>query len=195
MKKRMDYGAMIFDLDGTLVDSIHALTYCTNKSLERFGLGPLSEEQMMTIVGDGYKMQMRRSLAACKDTDPAHYEAILPVYMEIFGENCNYQMHAYEGIGELLAFAREKGMKLAVVSNKPHAQAVKTVEYVFGTDAFDTVVGEQEGIPKKPDPRGALEAAKEMGVAPENCLYFGDTNIESPWDMIRILSGKAEENH
>lgn len=183
----------------------------------------------MTIVGDGYKMQMRRSLAACKDTDPAHYEAILPVYMEIFGENCNYQMHAYEGIGELLAFAREKGMKLAVVSNKPHAQAVKTVEYVFGTDAFDTVVGEREGIPKKPDPRGALEAAKEMGVAPENCLYFGDTNtdmetgrnagmdtvgvlwgfrgreelaafapaylIESPWDMIRILSGKAEENH
>ena len=142
MKKRMDYGAMIFDLDGTLVNSIHALTYCTNKSLERFGLGPLSEEQMMTIVGDGYKMQMRRSLAACKDTDPAHYEAILPVYMEIFGENCNYQMHAYEGIGELLAFAREKGMKLAVVSNKPHAQAVKTVEYVFGTDAFDTVVGE-----------------------------------------------------
>ena len=77
----------------------------------------------MTIVGDGYKMQMRRSLAACKDTDPAHYEAILPVYMEIFGENCNYQMHAYEGIGELLAFAREKGMKLAVVSNKPHAPA------------------------------------------------------------------------
>ena len=136
MKKRMDYGAMIFDLDGTLVNSIHALTYCTNKSLERFGLGPLSEEQMMTIVGDGYKMQMRRSLAACKDTDPAHYEAILPVYMEIFGENCNYQMHAYEGIGELLAFAREKGMKLAVVSNKPHAQAVKTVEYVFGTDVF-----------------------------------------------------------
>ena len=65
MKKRMDYGAMIFDLDGTLVNSIHALTYCTNKSLERFGLGPLSEEQMMTIVGDGYKMQMRRSLAAC----------------------------------------------------------------------------------------------------------------------------------
>ena len=90
----------------------------------------------MTIVGDGYKMQMRRSLAACKDTDPAHYEAILPVYMEIFGENCNYQMHAYEGIRELLAFAREKGMKLAVVSNKPHAQAVKTVEYVFGTDAL-----------------------------------------------------------
>ena len=143
MKKRMDYGAMIFDLDGTLVNSIHALTYCTNKSLERFGLGPLSEEQMMTIVGDGYKMQMRRSLAACKDTDPAHYEAILPVYMEIFGENCNYQMHAYEGIGELLAFAREKGMKLAVVSNKPHAQAVKSVEFVLGTVAFDTVVGER----------------------------------------------------
>ena len=54
--------AVIFDLDGTLVNSIHALTYCTNLSLEKFGLGPLTEGQMMTIVGDGYKMQMKRSL-------------------------------------------------------------------------------------------------------------------------------------
>lgn len=108
----------------------------------------------------------------------------LPVYMEIFGENCNYQMHAYEGIGELLAFAREKGMKLAVVSNKPHAQAVKTVEYVFGTDVFDTVVGEREGIPKKPDPRGALEAAKEMGVAPKTvCISEIPTRIWKQEEM------------
>ena len=126
----------------------------------------------MTIVGDGYKMQMRRSLAACKDTDPAHYEAILPVYMEIFGENCNYQMHAYEGIGELLAFARGKGDEAGRGLQQAPRQAVKTVEYVFGTDAFDTVVGEREGIPKKPDPRGALEAAKEMGVAPEKLSVF-----------------------
>ena len=80
----MKYKCLIFDLDGTLVNSIHALTYCTNLSLEKFGLGPLTEEQMMTIVGDGYKMQMKRSLAACGDTDEAHYEAILPVYMEYF---------------------------------------------------------------------------------------------------------------
>ena len=83
MKQLDDVKAVIFDLDGTLVNSIHALTYCTNLSLEKFGLGPLTEEQMMTIVGDGYKMQMKRSLAACGDTDEAHYEDPPCIYGDI----------------------------------------------------------------------------------------------------------------
>ena len=153
---RVKYKCLIFDLDGTLVNSIHALTYCTNQALARFGLGPLTEEQMKTIVGDGYRMQMRRSLLACGDRELTHYEAILPVYMEIFGRDCNYKMHAYDGISELLKEARKKGLKLAVVSNKPYAQAVATVEHVFGKGCFDQVIGEREGIPKKPDPTGAL---------------------------------------
>ena len=73
---------------------------------------------MMTIVGDGYKMQMKRSLAACGDTDEAHYEAILPVYMEIFGKYCNYEMHPYDGIVELTSKAKELGLKIAVVSEE-----------------------------------------------------------------------------
>ena len=174
----MKYQCLIFDLDGTLVNSIHALTYCTNQSLARFGLGPLSEEQMKTIVGDGYRMQMKRSLAAAGDREGIHYEEILPVYMEIFGKHCNYEMEAYEGIKELLSWARERGLKLAVVSNKPMAQAAATVEYVFGPGVFDTVIGESEGIPKKPDPAGALEAARRLGAGPEDCLYFGDTNTD-----------------
>ncbi len=178
MEADMKYKCLIFDLDGTLVNSIHALTYCTNLALEKFGLGPLTETQMKTIVGDGYKMQMKRSLAACGDTDEAHYEAILPVYMEIFGKYCNYEMQPYDGIMELTARAKELGLKIAVVSNKPDAQAKKTVEYVFGTNYFDTVIGEQEGVPKKPDPSGALKAAKLCGADPSECLYFGDTNTD-----------------
>ena len=99
----MNYKGCIFDLDGTLVNSIHALTYCTNTALERCGVEQrVSEEQMMTIVGDGYKTQMRRSLIACGDTELEHYEEILPIYMEVFAEHCLYEMHAYEGIPELL---------------------------------------------------------------------------------------------
>ena len=183
----MKYKCLIFDLDGTLVNSIHALTYCTNLALEKFGLGPLTETQMKTIVGDGYKMQMKRSLAACGDTDEAHYEAILPVYMEIFGKYCNYEMHPYDGIMELTARAKELGLKIAVVSNKPDAQAKKTVEYVFGTNYFDTVIGEQEGVPKKPDPAGVNRILEEFGCKPEECLYFGDTNT----DMQTGLNAKA----
>ena len=174
----MDYKCAVFDLDGTLVNSIHALTYCTNLALKQFQLGPLTEEQMMHIVGDGYKMQMRRSLLACGDAGLFHYEEILPVYMEIFAENCLYNLHAYEGIPGLLSYLRKRGMKLAVVSNKPHAQAVNTVEAVFGKGCFDAVIGEKEGIPKKPDPTGALTAAGSLGAKPEECLYFGDTNTD-----------------
>ena len=82
---------------------------------------------MKTIVGDGYKMQMKRSLAACGDTDEAHYEAILPVYMEIFGKYCNYEMQPYDGIMELTARAKELGLKIAVVSISRTLQAKKTV--------------------------------------------------------------------
>lgn len=174
----MEYKCAIFDLDGTLVNSIHALTYCTNLALERCKMGPVTEEQMMHIVGDGYKMQMRRSLIASGDTELVHYEEILPIYMEIFAENCLYEMHAYDGIPKLLSYLRKQGMKLAVVSNKPHAQAVNTVEAVFGKGFFDAVIGEREGIPKKPDPTGALTAAEKLGAKPEECLYFGDTNTD-----------------
>ena len=175
----MKYKCCIFDLDGTLVNSIHALAYCTNQALERCGVeNQVNEEQMMAIVGDGYKTQMRRSLIACGDTELVHYEEILPIYMEVFAKHCLYEMHAYDGIMELLSYVREKGMKIAVVSNKPHAQAIDTVEYVFGKGFFDTIIGEKEGIPKKPDPTGALTAAKELGALPEECLYFGDTNTD-----------------
>lgn len=175
----MKHKCCIFDLDGTLVNSIHALTYCTNMALKRCGVEKqVTEEQMMTIVGDGYKTQMRRSLIACGDTQLTHYEEILPVYMEVFAEHCLYEMHAYDGIPELLEYVKKTGMKTAVVSNKPHAQAVDTVEYIFGKGYFDAIIGERDGIPKKPDPAMALRAAEEFGVLPEECLYFGDTNTD-----------------
>lgn len=174
----MKFEGCIFDLDGTLVNSIHSLTYCTNLALEKFGLGPLTESVMMTIVGDGYQMQMRRSLKAAGDTKLKYYEPILPVYMEIFSENCLYNMHAYPGIKELLEFLKGENVPIAVVSNKPYAQAVDTVEYVFGKGYFDRIIGESAKIPKKPDPAGALAAAEGFGVRAENCLYFGDTNTD-----------------
>ena len=94
----MKYKGLIFDLDGTLVNSIHALVYCTNLALARFGLGPLNEEQMMTIVGDGYKMQMRRSLLACGDEELLHYEEILPEHYEKSYGNPAYAVEDMKGL-------------------------------------------------------------------------------------------------
>ena len=145
----MKYKCCIFDLDGTLVNSIHALTYCTNLALEKFGLGPLTEDQMKTIVGDGYKMQMKRALLLAGDEALSHYEEILPIYMEIFSENCLHDLYAYDGILEFLHYAKSCGLGLGIVSNKPHAQAEDTVNGVFEKGLFQVVIGESETIPKK----------------------------------------------
>lgn len=172
------YRFCIFDLDGTLVNSIHALTKTTNLTLEAFGLPPVTEEQMMIFVGDGYKMQMKRALLASGDKELLHHEASLEVYTRLFKEHCLYRLEAYDGIKELLAFLKEQGIKIAVVSNKPHARTVENVEFVFGKGYFDFILGEQEGIRKKPAPDGVNLALRELGAKPEECLYFGDTNTD-----------------
>ena len=172
------YKCCIFDLDGTLLNTIKALQKATNLTMERFGLGPLSEEQIQSIVGDGYKMQMERALKLCGDKDLIHYEEALPAYMEIFGKHCMYQVAPYDGILQLLQAIKERRMKAAVFSNKPHAQTVENITGIFGSGMFDLVRGQQEGVPKKPDPAGVYLIMKELGVTSGECLYVGDTGTD-----------------
>ena len=84
-------------MDGTIINTIHALTYTTNLVLEHFGLGPLTEEQMKHMVGNGYKKQMERSLKACGEGAMAYYEASLPLYQKLFKENCLYHLEFLPG--------------------------------------------------------------------------------------------------
>lgn len=172
------YTCCIFDLDGTIINTIHALTYTTNLVLEHFGLGPVSEKAMMQMVGNGYKKQMERSLLASGDKDLVHYEESLPVYQELFKQHCLHQLEPYPGMMELLNRMKAAGMKLAVFTNKPHQRGIETVEAVYGKGFFDVVLGEQEGLPKKPDPTGAFQVMKTLGVTREECLYMGDTNTD-----------------
>lgn len=172
------YRLCIFDLDGTLLDTIGALTYATNKTLAAFGLGPIEPEQTKRIVGDGYRTQMERALRLFGDEQMVHYDESLPVYMDNFSKYCMKDVVPYDGIPHLLAFLKERGIKMAVFSNKPHHQAVENIEAVFGPGYFDVVRGEQPGIPKKPAPDGALLISEELGILPEECLYLGDTNTD-----------------
>lgn len=168
----------IFDLDGTLLDTVKALTYTTNLVLEHFGYPAVDEVHMMQFVGDGYKKQMERVLKYSGDTELVHYEEAQKVYLELFAKNCMYQVKPYEGIRELLAELKERGIRIAVLSNKPHARTVENIEGVFGMGYFDYIAGEQPGIPKKPDPAGVLRILEAFGEKPEDCLYFGDTNTD-----------------
>lgn len=170
----------VFDLDGTLVNSIYAIQKAVNGTLARFQMGPITVEDTKIYIGDGYKKLMERALLACGDKELVHYEESLSVYQEIFKECCMYRVEAYEGIKELLAFLKEHGIKAAVLSNKPHERTLDNVNGIFGTGAFDLVYGEreEEGIRKKPSPDGVRAILKELGIEKENCLYLGDTNTD-----------------
>lgn len=189
------YRLCIFDLDGTLLNTIAALTFTTNETLKTFGLKGIVPEQTKRIVGDGYKKQMERALKLAGDDELVHYEAALPVYMENFAKYCMKEVVPYEGIPHLLEYLKSRGVKIAVYSNKPHHQAVENIETIFGKGYFDCVRGEQPGTPKKPAPDGALLVCSELHMTPADCLYLGDTNtdmktgIAAGMDTVGVLWG------
>lgn len=168
----------IFDLDGTLLNTLKALTYTTNLVLDHFGLGPVDEEHMKRFVGDGYKMQLERAFRYCKDENPEHWEESFPLYTELFAKHCLYQVKPYDGIVMLLKELKEREIRIAVLSNKPHLRTVENIESVFGKGYFDYIAGEQPGVPKKPDPAGVLRILEAFSAKPSECLYFGDTNTD-----------------
>lgn len=165
----------IFDLDGTLLNTVTALAYTTSLVLEHFGYGPITEAQIKRIVGDGYKCQMERALRLAGDEALTHFEESLPLYLELFSKHCLYGVKPYDGIPELLEELKKRDIRIAVLSNKPHPQAVENIETIFGKGYFDVVAGEQPGTPKKPDPAGVYNILSALDVKPEECLYFGDT--------------------
>ena len=168
----------IFDLDGTLLNTLKALTLTVNLTLEHFGYEPVDEDHVRQFVGDGYKLLMERVLRYRGDEQLEHYEESLKVYLELFAVHSMDGVHPYDGICELLEELKKRGIKTAVLSNKPHPRTVENIETVFGPGYFDYVAGEQPGIPRKPDPAGVKLILERFGVKPEECLYFGDTNTD-----------------
>ncbi len=167
--------AVIFDLDGTLSDSIHSIKYCTDRTVAPYGFGPFSLEQYKYFVGDGAANLVRRALAAGGDTEGVHFEEALARYKELFAVDCMYQVKPYEGIPKLLEELKHRGIKLAVLSNKPHAETVRVVETLFGRDCFDVIRGQSEGVPIKPDPAGVFAILKQLSMTMGEVLYLGDT--------------------
>ena len=103
---------------------------------------------------------------------------IYNLYRKEFAIDCTYKVKTYDGILEMVKQMKEKGMKLSVLSNKPHARAVEVVYKFFGEGLFDIVQGQVDGVAKKPDPQGAILIAKKLGVETNECLYVGDTDVD-----------------
>ena len=170
--------ACIFDLDGTLMDTIDSLAYSVGETLKEMGLKPITKAQCQSFVGNGAKYLLDKSLRAAGNTDAGRLNEAMEIYGRIFDENCTYHVTAYRGIERMIEKLKEKEVKLAVLSNKPHRQTVKVAQEIFGGDVFDALQGQQEGIPRKPSPEGIYAILEKLGVSKEECLYVGDSEVD-----------------
>ena len=170
--------ACIFDLDGTLCNTLDSMAISANQCIEPLGYKPLPVDNFRYYAGDGARTLVERALYDAGDTELVHAEEVFKAYSDIFHRDCTYKVTIYDGILDALKELKAMGVKLAVLSNKPHIQTLKVIETLFGNDTFDWVQGQQEGIEKKPNPSGAFAIAKAFGVLPEECMYVGDTNVD-----------------
>jgi phosphoglycolate phosphatase len=170
--------ACIFDLDGTLTDTLASLTYSVNETLKEMGLSTITAEQCRSFVGNGARVLIEKALAAVGLPDKSRLEEGMEIYGRIFDANCTYLVTPYEGVRDMLVKMKEQGMKLGVLSNKPHRQTVKVVREIFGEGMFDCVQGQQEGIARKPDPEGVYRLMDALKVSKEECLYVGDSEVD-----------------
>jgi len=170
------YKACVFDLDGTLLNSLKDLAISANHALEAQGFSAHEIDEYRYFVGRGVPKLIEATLP-----EDARTPEILSKTRDLF--NGYYDAHyrdytlPYDGIPELLAELKKLDFKLAVVSNKPQNFTRKLVTEIFG-DCFDVVIGAREGLPAKPDPAGAFEACAVMEVRPSRCIYLGDSGVD-----------------
>ena len=172
------YKVCIFDLDGTIADTVESIAHVGNQTLRAFGLPEIPVKDYNFYAGDGADVQVKRMLAAVPGGDKVDYEEVRTQYRKWFAENPFYHVKPYDGILELLEGLKAQGIKIAVLSNKPHGAAGEVVHKIFGQDMFHKIQGQTSEIPRKPSPIGALAVAKEFGALPQECLYCGDTNTD-----------------
>ena len=170
--------AVVFDLDGTLSDSVLSIAYCANRALQKYGLQTFYTKRYQYFVGDGAAELIRRTLAN-QETDRSDlYEEVKAEYDKLFAVDCMYQVKPYAGIPELLSELKGRGIRVAVLSNKPHPNTCKVIHDLFGDAVFDVIQGQTPEINQKPSPDGVFLIAAALGIAVEELLYVGDTNTD-----------------
>lgn len=169
--------ALLFDLDGTLIDSLADLAAAVNHALERAGFAPHPVDAYRLMIGDGAPVLMQRALPPSA-RDPETIHRLLDAFEDYYAEHYTDHSRPYDGIVELLDALAKRGLATAVVSNKPHAATVRCVATLLPGHRFAAVLGARDGVARKPDPAGALEAAALLGIAPRRFVYLGDSGVD-----------------
>ncbi len=170
----MVLSAVIFDLDGTLLDSLEDLAESMNQALESLGFAPHPVPAYRYFVGDGMEVLARRVLPEAARTSETLARTVAAM-RQVYGGRWDLKTRPYAGVPEMLKALEDRGLRRAVLSNKPDDFTRLTVERLLAPHIFDLVQGVGPGTPPKPDPAGALALAARLGVEPAACLYLGDT--------------------
>lgn len=171
------YKAIIFDLDGTLIDSLEDIADSMNIVLNKNGYPPHSYDDYRYLVGSGARKLVSSALPEERRED-GHVDECHNLFKEIYNKNWDVKTRPYPGITEMLGGIAKLGIKTSVLSNKPDDFTKRCVKKFLPDILFEIVLGMRDNIPPKPDPAAALEIAAELEISPEKFLYIGDTAID-----------------
>ncbi|MBM7022322.1 HAD family hydrolase [Treponema sp. Marseille-Q4523] len=169
------YKAVIFDMDGTILDTLDDLASSVNYALEANGLPKRTREEVRRFVGNGAVKLIRRAVP--EGTEDDLFDKVFALYTSYYDVHCADATKPYDGITELLAILRSKGVKTAVVSNKPD-EAVQILVETYFPHLFDAAVGTRDGIKTKPAPDSVFEIIKKIGAEKKDCVYVGDSEVD-----------------
>jgi len=172
----MRFKAALFDLDGTLLDTIRDLADSMNAVLERMGYPTHPLEAHKVFVGDGVESYVRRALP--EDADEETVRRGMVMEQEEYGKRWDVATRPYDGVLEMLSALDDMGIPKAILSNKPDGFVKLTVEKLLPGCTFDIVQGVLPDVPKKPDPTAALDIAERLGARPDEVLFLGDSNTD-----------------
>lgn len=167
----------IFDLDGTVLDTINTITYYVNVTLERHGIEKITVDECKYFAGNGARLLIERSLKSKGVTDEQTIVRLLDEYNATYNANTLYLTRAFEGINELLLGLKANGIKIAVISNKPNPTVQPIIDYFF-KDVFDVALGGLDGVPLKPDPAVPRMVLEKLGISESETAWIGDTSVD-----------------
>ncbi len=170
------YKAVIFDLDGTLVDTLYDLADAVNEGLRQAGLPAHDIDEYKYFVGNGRDKLVQRAMG--EYYDEAKADIVRDTFDSYYAEHCNDNVSAYDGCAEMLSKLSVLGIKTGVLSNKPDEFVDRILSNVYPDHSFTAAWGKRAQYPTKPNPTALIALMDELGVAAEDCLYIGDSDVD-----------------
>ena len=170
--------AVLFDLDGTLVDTVADLNAAVNFVLEKHSHSTVPLGDFYKMVGRGNEHMIKCALPEAKKNDKEYVSSLLGEFFAYYKEHCADKSYAYSGIIKLLEDLKKEEIMVAVVTNKAQIMTDELIPKIFKENTFSAIIGQRDGVPKKPELHMPFLAMSEMDVNPDECLFVGDSGVD-----------------